>query len=693
MNNPVTEQPASLTTAKFSPKVMVSGHGCLAAELSDIPFLIPIYQRLYSWETEHVQGLLDDLWDAFRYGVPLNQQKEYFIGALVVTRETVEGQVLLELIDGQQRLTTLWLLASVLVTKSELELERRSQWQQFIALAQQSRLVFSGREADIKSFNTFIQNVGQDKEGRYSANNQQWLSNTAMINARTVIANFFSARANDWNHDRLQAFSDYIWAKATFVITQLDTHTDKERFFDTMNSRGIQLEKHEILKALMLTGLNDDERVAYARVWDLCADIHGYLPSELQTAVNFGFAPLHNMEKNDLFSACKIVEVADNRDALTGDLSLEAILAPEFSLSVVVDTQQSAPPAVKSPVSFPVFLLHVLSIFLKENSDLPVKQKTVSLDGKKLIETFKPVFENSDKSLRVAFIECLLKCRLLLDNFIIKGHTDTANAYADWKISSRLADPCRKSPAKFTGEVWKSIQMLQSMMHFSPMNGGQRTTWLSPVLSALIAQQNAPGTDAFAQSFLATLQLHDKAYANSILNGQSLSSALGASEGNALGTQVHHYWFYKLEYCLWQLWYNSSAGDKSTLCPKPDNLSAPQLTFRMRSVNSVEHISPQSQNNGEVDAAMLDRFGNLALISISENSTYSDADPLTKRGIFVSHLKKGLIQSLKLAHIFSTFETDSSDWTNEAMAQHEQKMLDVLTAFHDEGSAFNNSTL
>ncbi|MDP2521421.1 DUF262 domain-containing protein [Neptunomonas phycophila] len=685
MSNLVTEQPGSLTTAKFSPKLMVSGHGYLAADLSDIPFLIPIYQRLYSWETEHVQGLLDDLWDAFRYGVPLHQQKEYFIGALVVTRETVEGQVLLELIDGQQRLTTLWLLASVLVTKPELDPERRSQWQQFIALAQQSRLVFSGREADIKAFNAFIQDVGQDKEGRYSANNQQWLSNTAMINARTVIANFFSAKANDWNHDRLQAFSDYIWAKATFVITQLDTHTDKERFFDTMNSRGIQLEKHEILKALMLTGLNDDERVAYARVWDLCADIHGYLPGELQAAFKFGFAPLHNMEKNDLFAAFKRVEVADNRDALSRDLSLEAILAPEFSLPEVVDTQQTAPPAYKSPVSFPVFLLHVLSIFLKEHADLPVKQQTVSLDGKKLIETFKPMFEDSDKSLRGAFIECLLRCRLLLDNFIIKGHADTANTYTDWQISSRLADPLRKSRTKFTGQAWASIRMLQSMMHFSPMNGGQRTTWLSPVLSALIAQQDAPDTDAFAKSFLATLQLHDKAYANTILNGQSLSSALGAGEGKALGTQVHHYWFYKLEYCLWQLWYNPSASDKRTLCPKPSNLSAPQLTFRMRSVNSVEHISPQSQNNGEVDAAMLDRFGNLALISVSENSTYSDADPLTKRGVFVSHLKKGFIQSLKLAHIFSTFETDSSDWTNEAMAQHEQKMLDVLAAFHDEG--------
>lgn len=69
----------------------------------EICYQIPPYQRPYSWEAENVQQLLDDIWEA--YG---QQENEYFIGSLI----TIERQTdrLYDVVDGQQRLTTLNLI-------------------------------------------------------------------------------------------------------------------------------------------------------------------------------------------------------------------------------------------------------------------------------------------------------------------------------------------------------------------------------------------------------------------------------------------------------------------------------------------------------------------------------------------------------------------------------------------------------
>jgi hypothetical protein len=68
-----------------------------------ICYEIPPYQRPYSWNTENVQQLLEDVWEAYNGNDP-----EYFIGSLI----TIEKQKDLryEVVDGQQRLTTLNLI-------------------------------------------------------------------------------------------------------------------------------------------------------------------------------------------------------------------------------------------------------------------------------------------------------------------------------------------------------------------------------------------------------------------------------------------------------------------------------------------------------------------------------------------------------------------------------------------------------
>ena len=76
----------------------------------DFWFLIPAYQRSYVWDTDNIQDLLDDLWYAYEY----KRDNEYFLGSIVLKKTEEKEFNEYEVLDGQQRLTTFFLLMAVL---------------------------------------------------------------------------------------------------------------------------------------------------------------------------------------------------------------------------------------------------------------------------------------------------------------------------------------------------------------------------------------------------------------------------------------------------------------------------------------------------------------------------------------------------------------------------------------------------
>ena len=63
-------------------------------------YVIPLYQRAYAWEDEEIVQLIDDINDS---------TGDYYIGSLVVAKVKSKVETY-EVVDGQQRLTTLYLL-------------------------------------------------------------------------------------------------------------------------------------------------------------------------------------------------------------------------------------------------------------------------------------------------------------------------------------------------------------------------------------------------------------------------------------------------------------------------------------------------------------------------------------------------------------------------------------------------------
>lgn len=78
------------------------------------PFVIPEYQRPYAWTDEQVETLFEDLWDFTATSGGTERDGSYFLGS-VVAYENEDGEQ--EIIDGQQRITSLFLLLRAIYTK------------------------------------------------------------------------------------------------------------------------------------------------------------------------------------------------------------------------------------------------------------------------------------------------------------------------------------------------------------------------------------------------------------------------------------------------------------------------------------------------------------------------------------------------------------------------------------------------
>ena len=86
------------------------------------PFVIPEYQRPYAWTDEQVETLFEDLWDFTATSGGTERESSYFLGS-VVSYENEDGEQ--EIIDGQQRITSLFLLLRAIYTKLRLHQRER----------------------------------------------------------------------------------------------------------------------------------------------------------------------------------------------------------------------------------------------------------------------------------------------------------------------------------------------------------------------------------------------------------------------------------------------------------------------------------------------------------------------------------------------------------------------------------------
>ncbi len=606
-------------------------------------YSIPIYQRNYAWGEKEITQLIQDIADY----AEKNANKDYYIGTLVVYERKDEIKDLIyETIDGQQRLTTLTILLSTLKNnKAKLNFTNDISWFK-LNLAFDSRVkstetlknVYDGNVSTRHNFNTEIKSAYEDCLKILQR----------IISEKTALT--------------IQQFCDYLFQKVLILRVPVPADTDLNHYFEIMNSRGEQLEKHEVLKAKLLEiiSTNEAETKTFNQVWEACSNMEKYVQygfSVSERNLIFGNNDWNKIEAtsfDDLTSKLNNSQVSDNQKLSTFD-----ILKEQKTFQNKNEQDNENPDRFNSVINFPNFLLHVLRV--QQKTDIP-------LDDKRLLDTFDEVLKNeTDKENFVkTFAFNLLKCKFLFDNYVIKR--EFLNGTDNWSLkrlkwySGNKVSYVNSFGAEDNDVNNKTILMLWAMFHVSTPTLVYKH-WLNATLK-YVFENDTIESDKYtsylktlAKSFLFDryLATSPKEYFEIIYTNSGITiNTKNDIDLNKLdqGTSVENFVFNYLDFLLWQ--------DQND-----DNF---KFSFR----SSVEHYYPRNPLEGlePLKQTNVDKFGNLCLISNNTNSRLWNLPPDGKKSYF---LNTNTYESLKQKIMLR-----EPKWTLTEIEKHGKEMIDKL---------------
>lgn len=612
-------------------------------------YVIPIYQRNFEWGESEIRQLILDIYD---YSVD-NYDKDYYIGTLIVH----DRKNNFEIIDGQQRLTTLCILLSLI--KNEYE----DKYKKYITENYNLNLTFDSRKNSTETLKTLF-NKDKNYIEKYISENQN-----SITEGYNICKKVLSEILNKDNEDK---FFKYLFENVKILRVLVLEDTDLNHYFEIMNSRGEQLEKHEILKARLLEKLdNENDKFIFNLIWEACSNIESY--------IQLGFKKdlrdrIFKNDLNTLISKEELYSIDYKYNNLNIDKEtkkIEDIIKLENNISDFENDKEDneEQELFNSIINFPNFLLHVLKIQVSyKNEDMPLydnrleKDKT-PLDDKRLLETFNIFLENGDKEKIKNFVKSfgynLLKIKFLFDKYIIKRELKSDN----WSLKQlKLSENKKSNYYKYTFSendnneeddtgINKKILMLLSMFHTSYPTLVYKN-WLNYVLKYLFREKNINAEDYKNK----LKNLAKERYKKIIENDEDILNE---------GTGVPHFIFNYLDYLLWE-----DDNYKKLNISIDDNISLKINNFKFTFRSSVEHYYPQNPLSGEtLKEDMLNNFGNLCLISRSKNSKLSNSLPRAKK----EHYINNDIDSIKQAIMMSY-----NNWGKEEIKKHGKEMKKLL---------------
>jgi hypothetical protein len=243
---------------------------------SQLWFRVPEYQRPYVWGYDEVSDLLEDL----SFASKEKSESEYFLGSLVFQSKKAkpeEGQEYDEndLLDGQQRMTTLLLLFAVIRDRSN-DPVAKEQCQKCIHLKknpftgdpERTRLVYAIRPVVQEFVDEFVkqqEGTTRNKALEKIAEKDEDLSRRNMAKAILTIREYFSDNPAVMPDDLLR----FLLQNVLLIYVSTENLDDAFRLFTILNDRGIPLRNSDILKSLNLGALeNDMDKEIYATMWE-----------------------------------------------------------------------------------------------------------------------------------------------------------------------------------------------------------------------------------------------------------------------------------------------------------------------------------------------------------------------------------------------------------------------------------------
>lgn len=658
----------------------------IRAFLCEGKYVIPIYQRNYDWGEREALQLLEDISDYAQKNKEQDKKQPYYIGSAVVFLRTAHGETYFETIDGQQRLTTLTILACLLKHQKE------AGWFEKPNLSYDHR-----KEADEALMMLVNGQLSQHPSARNIVSVYRLLEKhlQPMLTAKEL---------------DLETFADYLFQKVIILRIPVPQDTQLNHYFEIMNTRGEQLEKHEVLKAVLMGKLEREEHHLFHLIWEACSDMSAYVQ------MNFS-VDMRNLLFNDTWSKLR----DESLDAGSFDDLLIALPqkesdnttsgedgAPHTLESLFTDAKRHKSYPLPSDgsadkgkserfgsiINFPNFLLQVLKVcyhgrFFNQKY-MEAVDAQIRLDDKALIPIFQAVLESlktEDEKTRFVkyFIMQLLLLRTLYDRYVIKR--EYVNGTESWSLKKLKYDTNHKTgsyvntfsssdnaeDAEPESDIGKEIRLLEAMFHVSAPTQIYKH-WLNAVL------YHVHMTDPIKADSLRN-RLYDLArcymldvYLAKDGKKYSFEEIVYRKEGmpqnhiddidwGAInqGCNVQNFIFNFYDFILWR--------EKFGQHEKFD------FTYR----TSVEHFYPQKPMPGyePLSPEYLNSFGNLCLISSSMNSKFSNNMPKAKYDNFGSSEEMRSALSLKLQEMMVS--VNDGEWEKDQIKAHYEKARERIT--------------
>ena len=597
----------------------------LKSIFSESEYIIPIYQRSYAWENKEIDQFLNDILD-FQGKMSI----KYYLGSLVVDDL---GEKRFSVIDGQQRLTTIFLLFTYLKNQT------KENTQITISFSENS-LRFEAREKSNRTLGKlFHGEINETFDNSYSKE---------LLNGYKIIETYFQQQKID-----IQKFIETL-ERIIIIRVPVPKNIDLNHYFEIMNTRGEQLELHEIAKGKILAQIHDDtqQKIA-AMIWDNCSQMDKYIQMTFDTKIRTQiFGENWDTFSDDLENWDNVERLCNNPkkelpNSDTLDDVLEKLQNGEKIKNVKyepVDEEENQ--RFESIVSFPTFLLIV-------NECLRNKEQDSSLDDKNFLDNLKENWANEDSAKQ--FIFALLKYRFVFDTYIIKReYAKDHKEIGKWtlkKFESKEYD--KKIKPYYDTNTFENIADQENVL---ALQSALRITYTSPKTMHWIA-----------------IALKNVSNLLEALEEYSCEKIRESDYRNDSGFHFERIVFTYLDYILYRDREKKEIG-------LSNQLSSYQFSFR----NSIEHFYPQTPIGGSHwESGPLNSFGNLALLTVSANSKFSNLSPESK----IKEHPEIVNQSPKLILMVKLMGSDG--WNEKKAKEHGEAMFKLLD---DELKKYSNNS-
>ncbi len=235
------------------------------------PFVIPEYQRPYAWTSEQVETLFEDLWEFTTTSGGTERDGSYFLGS-IVSYENENGEQ--EIIDGQQRITSLFLLLRAIYTKliSTSESERTPEAANFIGKIEPSIWRTNKLTGKVDYKNILLTSRVVNNEGNEILRNILE-TGKADENAKDNYSKnycYFQELFDKHSAENPLMVYQFIYAllnQAILLPITADTQDTALTIFSTLNDRGLPLSDADIFKAKIYNQLSVDQKSSFIDKW------------------------------------------------------------------------------------------------------------------------------------------------------------------------------------------------------------------------------------------------------------------------------------------------------------------------------------------------------------------------------------------------------------------------------------------